>query len=86
LPDESRQNSGRYLPAEYANGDRLNPVEFMPMILKIRQFKAGFERFFVSVNNWILLLTMPNPEQQLKQATRFTPYAIDYNARFWGGF
>jgi DNA modification methylase len=50
LPSESHQNHGRYLSAEYANGDRLNPVEFTAMRYedfleqkKVRVEPSGFE-------------------------------------------
>ena len=35
MPNETLSHPGRYLPVKSANGDRLNPVEFVPMKLTL---------------------------------------------------
>jgi hypothetical protein len=82
---EPPKNPGRYLPAKYANGDRLNPVEFVPMnIGRLRMFNHGFTRFFLSLDDWLLLVGNDYPPMA-KAFPRHPIMVDDYRYRFFNG-
>jgi hypothetical protein len=63
------------------HGDRLNPMEFPMSFLKLRDFNAGFTRFFQAIDAWLIVQVT----SYIKNESNRAPLTECFRDRFFQG-